>query len=136
MSSGHTQSADLSEAPLMFETDGLRCLCWQVSDDAATKTGAGLIAAERQRQIDQEGWSAEHDAQHAKGDLAIAAACYALDGISPLERLAFFPRVPVIWPWHPDLWKPTDRIMDLVKAGALIAAEIDRLEQEATHEDR
>jgi len=35
---------------------------------------------------------------------------------------------PNAWPWHPVQWKPsTDPERNLVKAGALIAAEIDRI---------
>lgn len=37
------------------------------------------------------------------------------------------------WPWATDWWKPSDDpITNLVRAGALIAAEIDRLLREAT----
>jgi hypothetical protein len=32
------------------------------------------------------------------------------------------------WPWSFEWWKPKDRIRNLVRAGALIAAEIDRLQ--------
>ncbi|SON54273.1 hypothetical protein HDIA_0732 [Hartmannibacter diazotrophicus] len=93
--------------------------------------GAESIAAERQRQINEEGWTPEHDDEHTKGEIAKAAACYAWasatsttfreigewwDGVV-LRRL---------WPWDRTWWKPTDRRRDLVKAGALIAAEIDR----------
>jgi hypothetical protein len=37
--------------------------------------------------------------------------------------------VPEEWPWFQERWKPTpdNRIRELVKAGALIAAEIDRM---------
>lgn len=35
------------------------------------------------------------------------------------------------WPWHSSWWKPSDDpIRNLVKAGALIAAEIDRLQRQ------
>lgn len=84
-------------------------------------TAVEMIAAERARQIEVEHWTPEHDAEHASGDLARAAACYALpEGW----------RSDDIWPWHPGWWKPSpdDRIRELVKAGALIAAEIDRLQ--------
>ena len=33
------------------------------------------------------------------------------------------------WPWSDKWWKPKDKIRDLVRAGALIAAEIDRLQR-------
>jgi hypothetical protein len=89
--------------------------------------GVDLIAAERQRQIEQEGWTPEHDAEHTGSLLARAAVCYAtppsIRGCLPGTDL------PVDWPWHSMYWKPTpgDRVRELVKAGALIAAEIDRL---------
>jgi hypothetical protein len=87
---------------------------------AAREDGAKLIAAERQRQIDVEGWTPAHDAAHNAGDLARAAACYALPATW---------RSANIWPWDLRWWKPSheDRLRELVKAGALIAAEIDRL---------
>lgn len=87
------------------------------------KTAIELIADERRRQIEVEGWSLVHDGQHRWGQLADAAACYALthrrkDGAS----LRY-------WPWDERSWKPTpdDRVRELVKAGALIVAEIDRI---------
>jgi len=92
-------------------------------------TGADLIAAERQRQIDAEGWTPEHDAEYPAGVLAAAAACYAAPRISRALHYRDGHVVPVAWPWHRSWWKPTpdDRVRELVKAGALIAAEIDRL---------
>jgi len=84
------------------------------------KTGIELIAEERQRQIESEGWSSQHDSfEHEDGSLAIAGACYALGDPTP----------PAFWPWNYKWWKPTpkNRIRELQKAGALIAAEIDRL---------
>jgi hypothetical protein len=97
-------------------------------------SGAEMIAAERQRQIEQEGWSAGHDKiEHDSGELAAAAICYALHPFSDERRGGDFrvpagSVVPVGWPWEPEWWKPTpkDRVRELVKAGALIAAEIDR----------
>ncbi len=89
------------------------------------KTGVELIAEERQRQIEKEGWTADYDDNYqAKGDLASAGACYALDYAG-----AFNPSAN--WPWEDRWWKPTpnDPVRQLVKAGALIAAEIDRLQR-------
>lgn len=91
--------------------------------DDPEQNGVGLIAAERKRQVEAEGWTPEHDDGHHGGDLAFAAAHYAL---TPSHRYW------VDWPWpeppkaHDAAYGP-DRIRDLVKAGALIAAEIDRL---------
>ena len=42
------------------------------------KTGIELITKERQRQIEVEGWTKEHDAEHTNDSLALAAVCYAL----------------------------------------------------------
>jgi hypothetical protein len=88
-------------------------------------TGIELIAAERKRQIEEEGWTAEHDSQWEKGELAEAAAAYA---IHPFQDAAFINWRKLLWPWDIEWYKPeTDRIHELEKAGALIAAEIDRL---------
>lgn len=86
--------------------------------------GAALIAYERERQ-QEKGWDADHDdnvLNHAHGQLVSAAIAYALTDRDPLLKRERF------WPWE-DGWKPTpdDRIRELTKAGALIAAEIDRL---------
>lgn len=96
-----------------------------------SKTGVELIAAERQRQVEQEGWTPEHDDEHKDGALAQAAGCYAL-GYALHAQGHGKPDVPAPWPWDRDWWKPTpaDPVRQLVKAGALIAAEIDRLQRQ------
>lgn len=85
-------------------------------------SGIELITVERERQISKEGWSATHDDnEHEAGDLLDAAICYAYT--DPGDDTE-----PVDWPWDSKWWKPsTDPVRNLVKAGALIAAEIDRL---------
>ena len=97
-------------------------------------TGIELINKERQRQINEEGWSKLHDMQHVYGELANAAATYAMEPEcrEALTRLVYdceLDKIPPTWPWDAKWYKPTpnDRIRELVKAGALIAAEIDRL---------
>lgn len=89
------------------------------------KTGIEIIAEERERQMKVEKWTPQHDKEHVIGELANAASCYAM---IPGLRPASFP--PSHWPWI-DGWNPTpnDRIRELAKAGALIAAEIDRLQR-------
>lgn len=97
--------------------------------DTKMTTGAELIAAERQRQIEVEGWTPGHDASHLNGDLARAALCYAVAGMPGYDTPASRKDGPMGgWPWNEEWWKPSDDpIRNLVKAGALIAAEIDRL---------
>ncbi len=87
-------------------------------------TGAELIATERERQQAVEGFDSGHDDAHEKEELLYAAVCYAMHGNHPGGT------VPVDWPWDDSWWKPThDPIRALAKAGALIAAEIDRLQR-------
>lgn len=91
------------------------------------KTGAELIAEERERQIAAEGFTAAHDDCHVSDELVMAARAYALP---PEQRRGMFdPTDARVWPWDETWWRPTpnDRVRELVKAGALIAAEIDRL---------
>lgn len=91
------------------------------------KTGAELITIERERQMSEEGWTAEHDDLHDKSELARVAAIYALP--VKYRRLHYVELWPMSWSW--EWWKPTsrNRIKELTKAGALIAAEIDRLQR-------
>jgi len=92
--------------------------------------GIELIAQERQRQIVREGYDHAHDDAHDQGELAAAAIAYA----SPFESikaksLINGDHICDVWPFELDGFKPKDRISDLVRAGALIAAEIDRLQR-------
>lgn len=100
--------------------------------------GIESIAAERQRQIEEEGWTPEHDDEHVNGEIAKAAICYAWAGsLSSQDRDSFkdpggwFCTTVLrwYWSWENAWWKPKDRRSDLVRAGALIAAEIDRLDR-------
>lgn len=92
------------------------------------KTSIELIAEERQRQITEEQHSLENDQNFRIGELALAGASYAIPFNNRLYKIDGTPN---IWPFDPKDWKPVlrDRIRELVKAGALIAAEIDRLQQ-------
>ena len=84
------------------------------------------ISHERWQQISM-GYTPEHDDAEYGGQLAIAAACYATP---PDERVAI---VKSFWPWEEFSWKPskTDRRKELIKAAALIVAEIERLDRAA-----
>lgn len=83
------------------------------------------IQDERRRQIKEEGWTPEHDDQHDSGELAHAAGCYALFSGSHAD--AGDP--PKYWPWDAAWWKPSEYRRDLVKAAALLVAEIERLDR-------
>lgn len=106
-------------------------------ESRTVSAAAADVLAERQRQVTAEGWSSKHDDQYKNTELAFAASCYAFhaaaaswdledDGI-PYDSHP----VPKQWPWDPSWWKPTDARRDLVKAGALILAEIERIDRAA-----
>ena len=66
-------------------------------------TGAEMIAAERRRQIEEEGWSAEHDDEHATDTLICAALSYGLDVLDITDymgdaRLSAY-MSDILWPW-------------------------------------
>jgi hypothetical protein len=92
---------------------------------------AHAVLKERTRQIHGETFNQEHDDCHTEGELAKAAVCYAWISAQGETLRAAFDRPPPTWPakWDKDSWKPTDRRRDLVKAGALILAEIERLDR-------
>ncbi|MER9937468.1 hypothetical protein [Mesorhizobium sp. M0088] len=89
------------------------------------------VAAERRRQIEAEGWTAKHDDDHDKGEMARAAACYALADIRS-ATVGPYDIENRMWPWDLSWWKPSSPRRNLVKAGALIAAEIERLDRLST----
>jgi hypothetical protein len=90
------------------------------------------VLYERGRQIHVEGWTLEHDAEHTPrpgrkevGPLAEAASCYVW-GFTGVHNLN--------WPWAISWWKPKDYRRNLVKAAALLIAEIERLDRAASTE--
>ncbi|MEI9582338.1 ead/Ea22-like family protein, partial [Enterobacter asburiae] len=83
------------------------------------------VISERQRQRAVEGWTSEHDDAYQNSELADAAACYAINA----HNQGF--STPAHWPWAPDWWKQSGPRRDLVKAGALILAEIERIDRAA-----
>lgn len=93
------------------------------------------VIAERQRQIEKEGWTAEHDDNHTENDLARAALAYVGHYVRRSWRFYVNPadysgaEAPDDWPWDGPDWKPTTPRRDLVKAAALIIAEIDRIDR-------
>lgn len=108
-----------------------------MSDLRLTKALAD-VADERQRQIAREGWTEEHDDAHRRGELSFAAACYAANAATDLRtpprseaiRLKCSAIPPYhMWPWDISWWKPRSPREDLVRAAALILAEIERIDR-------
>lgn len=94
-----------------------------------------MISAERKRQMAVEGWAPDHDDKHRGKQLAKAADSYLSTHTDPDEyakERGELPGTTYNWPWASKWWKPSpDPVRNLVKAGALIAAEIDRLQRKA-----
>ena len=102
------------------------------------------IAAERKRQIESEGWSSSHDDCHSTGEIARAAAAYAYAAtLSDIEvqfhhdrlydrRKGIISLIVQLWPWETTWFKPKDKRRNLIKAGALIVAEIERLDRQSS----
>lgn len=110
----------------------------QPADDAedARTQAARDVLAERRRQVEAEGWTPEHDDMHADGQMAVAAGYYALACGYPGERDIGRGHVPQYWPWAPSWWKPKGARANLIRAGALILAEIERLDRAAAVEQK
>lgn len=106
--------------------------------DVQNSPAIAMIVAERRRQIGEMGYSLAHDAAHDAGELARAAAWYALTpelrGVSA-SIIRGPTRVGQIVLDLEAILKPTgwvlrgntDRVRELTKAGALIVAELERL---------
>lgn len=90
------------------------------------------VLAERIRQIQFHCFYPEQDDEYVNGDLALAGACYAIEAAKQATETEDAMRlVPEAWPWMAASWRPHDQRRNLVKAGALILAEIDRLDRAA-----
>jgi hypothetical protein len=118
----YENACDLTSRTLEWKPEIAQALdAWKAS------AGARLIAAERQRQIEIEHYTSDRDDAMKFGELALAATCYLL-----YETTAEFSWDR--WPWDRKQFKPKNKLTNLVRAAALIAAEIDRL-QRAAKED-
>ena len=99
------------------------------------KEGSAItdVLLERQRQIDKEGFELKHDDEHDAGELAGAGAAYALFAANTLHPYSqgdgFDGEPPPGWCWDEKWWKPKTPREDLVRAAALIVAEIERLDR-------
>lgn len=94
--------------------------------DKTKETGAELISKERERQVNVEGYDKNHDSSHKYEELALAALAYANHAVGVDTSSALS-----VWPWDEKYFKPKDPLKDLVRAGALIAAAIDRYKEES-----
>lgn len=130
-----------------------------VFNDTPASPAIAAFASERKRQVEQEGWTLQHDDEHADGELSGAAACYAVFGTTykvperPSKYAAVDmargaasrgmetireamrihaeqnPRPPSRWPWEDAAWKPSSRKRNIEKAAALLAAEWERVDR-------
>lgn len=82
------------------------------------------VLAERRRQVEVEGCTPEHDDKNTSDEMAQAAACYAMN-----KKLSFGDWH--VWPWAHSWWKPANKRRNLVKAAALLVAEIERVDRAA-----
>lgn len=99
------------------------------------------VLSERKRQVEREGWTPEHDDAYTEYELAWAAITYAMAACADSAERAVMDqfgdhsatpgRINENWPWDWKWWKPKDRRRDLVRAAALIIAEIERLDRAA-----
>lgn len=93
------------------------------------KTAIEMILDERRRQIEVEGWTLAHDDDHEDGELSLAAACYAA---YPL--VIYFKNEIGFKKLRPfdeyDIKDGKTEIQQLVAAGALIVAEIEKIQRE------
>lgn len=132
---------NIGSLPLKVNVDQAEAFALDILQ--AVRPGAHAIAEERRRQIEGEEWTEYHDDGHMDGELAAAAAAYATFASWPDQlRARCHSRIPMAcyWPFEAAWWKPTTRQRDLEKAGALIAAEIERLDRmscddEEIHDD-
>lgn len=107
------------------------------------------IRKEREAQLNTYGWTAEHDDTHVDGELAMAAALYATpEPMFVMRRNADNLCFEDAWPFD-DADKRSrgldnellparkinyhKRMQDLVQAGALIVAELERLQRRLKH---
>lgn len=117
-------------APTQFHMDGSVILTMPlVAKYLPALSGKELIAAERQRQIEKEGWSEAHDDTHGPGALEAAALCYR-DAVDEVAEQ------PSQWPWDSAWWKPKGRQRNLERAGGLYQAAADAAARAGDYQQR
>lgn len=90
------------------------------------------VAAERLRQVSVEGYKPERDDCYTSGEMAQAAGAYAIYSTFERDGLSLSMAAANLFPWDMVHWKGVDHRRNLVKAGALILAEIERLDRRST----
>lgn len=80
--------------------------------------------AERTRQLNK-GFDSIHDDQHESGEIAQAAASYALAATSTSTPI----HPSDLWPWEDNSFNPRSRRENLIRALALLLAEVARLDR-------
>ena len=120
------QQMALDAVALLDELEAAEKRIAELEATAFSKAAIDVLA-ERQRQQSAEGWTTEHDDDHSCGEMALAASSYA----QYAHRKPIAPAIPFNWPWEPEWFKQQGPRRDLVKAGALILAEIERIDRAA-----
>lgn len=100
-------------------------------EGTSTVACIGMVEAERRRQVGVEGYNHANDDLYTNDQLTKAAVCYAMP--SGVRNVALWDTTlfDKVWPWSSSSWKPTpgNRVRELVKAAALIVAEIERIQR-------
>lgn len=109
-------AAPLSDSPAQPNGDARDMLSQAARD----------VLSERARQVDAEGFSHARDDNYVGLQLAGAAASYLILAAGGREEDAR-----AFWPWRKEWLKPGDQRRYLEKAGALVLAEMERLDRAA-----
>lgn len=118
----------LNLIPLMSEVQKRQVISTALGNPFVT-----AIQSERERQKTKEGWTTEHDDEHSDAELALAAAVYCLTAARYRDNSPIYrdnsPICQSLWPGTIEYLKPKNPVKDLIRAGALIVAELERLDR-------
>lgn len=120
------------EHQLLFKNINNNMTKEEIAIYLANNSGTTLIEEERKRQISEEGYDWRHDDEVRQHELSYAASAY-LVGVNSFYVTNKV--IPPFWPWPSIAYKPAkdqsidERIKILTKAGALVAAEIDKYQR-------
>ena len=114
----------VDEAQGVLENDA-GILSWNIT------AAARDVLTERQRQVTEEGWTREHDERQSAGELSYAAQAYVASARAHAVGVPAPNAWEADWPWTEQTYKPKSERRDLVRAAALIIAEIERLDRKS-----